>query len=867
MLRGPNIWASFPVIEAWIDLGDLNETSSETVPGFNDRLKEWLPSLIEHRCSVGERGGFFQRLDRGTYPAHILEHITLELQCLAGTPVGFGKARAVTEPGVYRVVFRYEDETLGKEALNTGRRLLLAALHNTPFDIAAEVERLRGIAYDNLLGPSTRSIVKAAKDRGIPTRRLNQYSLVQLGYGAKQKRIQAAETSLTGAIAEGIAQDKEMTRKLLSAAGVPTPYGWVVTDVEAACAAAEEIGFPVVVKPSDGNQGKGVATNLTSLEEVRTAFEAASKISSSMVVETHIPGDDYRLLIVGNKLSAAARRDPAHIIGNGKDSIAQLVEETNRDPRRADGHAAALSKIKIDEIALAVLISQGYTPDAIPPRGEKILIRRNANLSTGGTAVDVTDEVHPEVAKRAIEAARVVGLDIAGVDVVARGIATPLEESGGVVVEVNAAPGLRMHLEPSEGTPRSVGNDIVSTLFADGDHGRIPIVAVSGVNGKTTTVRSIAHILRYSGLRVGMTTTDGVYLDTRRIEAGDCSGPRSAGKILMNPFVDAAVFETARGGILREGLGFDRCDVAVMTNIGDGDHLGLNEIHTPEDLAWVKQCIVDSVCEGGTAVLNGADPLVVRMAKDCRGTPLFFARDERCDVIAGQRAAGGRVVFVRNGQIVLAEGPNETELIDIASVPLTCGGKALFHVENILAAVGAAWSLGIPLDTLRDSLRLVSNATADTRGRFSIVEINGGTVVVDYGHNTDALGAVVATLDTFPATRRSAVYGVAGDRRDIDIIDQGKILGRAFDKIYIYEDDDCLRGRAYGDTVKLFREGIELPENRAAEVIPVVGSLKACQLAVEALQPGELLLLQIDNIDASIAWIQECLQGKSKNPT
>ncbi len=705
-LRGPNLWANFPVLEAWVDLGPLKDTSSDEAPGFNDRLMAWLPTMVEHRCSVGTRGGFFERLRRGTYPAHILEHVTLELLALAGSDVGYGRARETSEEGVYKVVVEYEEETSAREALKVGRELVLAALHDRPFDVAAEVARIRDILHEARLGPSTGSIVKAAKDRGIPTRRLNTGSLVQLGWGARQRRILTAETDRTGAIAQEIAQDKELTRSLLAPIGVPVPAGRPVASADDAWAAARELGVAVVVKPRYGNQGRGVATDLTTEAQVRAAHDAAHAESSdgSVIVETFAPGDDYRVLVVGDRVVAAARREPAHVVGDGRSTVAELVAIKNTDPRRGDGHATSLSKIKLDDIALAVLADQGLNPQSVPAEGRKVPIRRNANLSTGGTAEDVTDRVHPEVAARCIEAARMVGLDVAGIDVVARDIAVPLEDQAGVIVEVNAGPGLRMHLEPSSGSPRPVGEAIIDLMFPDGQNGRVPLVAVTGTNGKTTVTRFIASIVRGTGRTVGMTCTEGIYINERRIESGDCSGPGSASAVLMHPRVEAAVLETARGGILRAGLAFDRCDVAVVTNIGEGDHLGLHDIHTLDKLSQVKRTIVEAVGPKGSAVLKADDPLVAAMAEHCPGSVVFFAQDGDLPVIAAHRSEGGRAAFVRDEWIVLAEGPRETSLIALADVPLTHGGRVSFQIENALSSAAAAWSLGLSMDAIRTGL-------------------------------------------------------------------------------------------------------------------------------------------------------------------
>jgi cyanophycin synthetase len=509
-LRGPNMWARFPVLEAWVDLQDLKDSPSDEIPGFNDRLMSWLPTMIEHRCSIGERGGFFERLRRGTFQAHILEHVTLELQELAGTPVGFGKARETSEDGVYKVVVQYREEALARACLEEARELCLAAVHDRPYDAAATIQKLRDVAYLACLGPSTAAIVAAAKARGIPARRLNTGSLVQLGHGVKQRRILTAETDRTGAVAEAIAQDKQLTRTLLRAVGVPVPEGRPVTSAEDAWEAACEVGPPVVVKPRDGNHGRGVAIGVTTREQVMNAYDEALKEGEGVLVERYAVGADHRLLVVGNRVVAAVRREPPQVVGNGRSTISELVDQLNRDPRRSGDLSAGLRTITFDPVALSVLAEQGYAPESIPPAGSRVLIQRKVNIFTGGTATDVTDEVHREVAARAVEAARAVGLDVAGIDLMANDIGQPLEEQGGAVVEVNAGPGLQMHLEPTSGNPRPVGEAIVASLFTDGEDGRIPIVAVTGVNGKTTTARLVAHILATAGYAVGMTCTDGI---------------------------------------------------------------------------------------------------------------------------------------------------------------------------------------------------------------------------------------------------------------------------------------------------------------------------------------------------------------------
>ncbi len=863
-LRGPNIWARFPVLEAWVDLGGLKDTASNEVPGFNDRLMAWLPTMIEHRCSVGERGGFFERLRRGTYPAHILEHVCLELQSLAGTPVGFGKARETHEEGVYKVVVRYKEEALGRAALETAKALLLAAIHDQPFDVADEVRKLRDLAHEVCLGPSTAAIVEAAQKRNVPFKRLNEGSLIQLGWGWKQRRIWTAETSRTSAIAEGIAQDKELTRRLLAAIGVPVPEGRAVTDADDAWAAAEEIEGPVVVKPQYGNQGRGVATNLTTREQVVAAYEAAKEHGSSIVVERYAPGDDHRILIVGGKLVAAAKREPAQVIGDGVRTVGELVAEVNKDPRRSDGHSTVLSHIKIDAIALGVLAEQGLTPDSVPAFDRKVLIRRNANLSTGGTAIDVTDKVHPDVVARAVEAARMVGLDIAGVDLVCQDISRPIEPQGGAIVEVNAGPGLRMHIEPSEGQPRPVGEAIIDMLFPPGDDGRVPVVAVTGVNGKTTTTRLIAHLIKGAGLKVGVTLTDGIYIGDRRIDNGDCSGPLSAQTVLMHPFVEAAVCETARGGILRAGLGFDACDVSVVTNIGEGDHLGINDVETVEELAAVKETIVYATAPTGTAVLKADDPLVAGMARWARGKITFFSRDPEFPLIQEHRAAGGRAVIVRENAVVLAEGADETCLINLAEVPLTFNGRIGFQVENVLAAVGAAWALDLGHETIRSGLETFTSEPHQVPGRFNVFETRGATVIVDYSHNPSAVIALIEALEHFPNPHRTIAFSAAGDRRDCDIVRQGELLGGAFDHVIVFED--CNRGRPEGEVMSLLKQGAERGRRASAITATPGNERETIELALSGLRPGHLLVLQPDDIEATVAFVKSWLLEQRPTP-
>ena len=842
VLRGPNLWSRHTAIEAIVSCTET-ECDIEGLPGFEVRLRARFP----HIGSLHPAGAV-----KATSMAHALESAALALQSQAGCPVTFSRTVPTIETGVYQVIVEYSEESVGRLAFELAQQLCLAAVEDKPFDLADALKRLRDEDEDIRLGPSTGSIVTAALKRGIPYRRLTQGSMVQFGWGSRQKRIQAAETSATSAIAESIAQDKELTKMLLHAAGVPVPIGRVVETVEDAWAAAQEIAAPVVIKPRDGNQGKGVAVNISTKEQVTAAFNAAVKISDEIIVERYLPGHDYRLLVIGKNLVAAARRDPPQVIGDGVHTIRQLVDKVNSDPLRGDGHATSLTKIRFDDIALATLAKQNYDAESIPPQGARVVLRNNANLSTGGTATDVTDDVHPELAARAVAAAQMVGLDICGVDIVCNSVHKPLEEQEGGIVEVNAAPGLRMHLSPSYGKGRAVGEAIIDTMFEDGDDGRIPVVAVAGTNGKTTTVRLITHLLAQQGLRVGMTNTDGVYIDKQRIDTGDCSGPRSARNVLFHPDVDAAVLETARGGVLREGLGFDRCNVAVVTNIGMGDHLGLSYISTVEDLAVVKRMIVENVAATGYAVLNAADPMVSNMAQSCPGEVIFFALDPLHPIMATHRAQGRRVVFRDGGDIVAAQGAQEVRLA-LKDIPLTRNGGIGFQVENTMASVAAVWALNQSWELIRAGLRSFISDVGTAPGRFNLFDYRGATLIADYGHNPDAINALVKAVESIPAKRRSVVISGAGDRRDIDIRQQTEILGDAFDQVILYQDQ-CQRGRADGEVLALLRAGLE-NASRTKETKEIYGEFLAIDTALASLAEGDLCLILIDQVEEALAHI------------
>ena len=849
-LRGPNLWSRNTAIECIVHCTE-QECDFTQIAHFETRVRARFPAIGSLQA---------QGMDNLLSIGHVLESAALALQAQAGCPVTFSRTHATVEANTFQVVVEYTEEAVGRRAIELADALVQAALNDTPFDAPAAIAELRELDEHERMGPSTQSIVDAAVARGIPFKRLTAGSLVQLGWGSKARKFQAAEVDQTSSVAEAIAQDKDLTKRLLHAAGVPVPLGRPVVDVQDAWAVAQEVGladgWPVVVKPQDGNQGKGVTVNITTRPQLEAAYATALAYGSQVMVERFLPGHDFRLLVVGNQLVAAARRDPPQVLGDGVHSVAQLVEQVNQDPRRGSGHGTALTKIRLDDIALGRLASEGLTPDSIPAQGQRVVLRNNANLSTGGSATDVTDDVHPTIAARAIEAAASIGLHICGVDVIAESMLKPLEAQGGGIVEVNAAPGLRMHLAPSFGKARNVGQPMVDLLFPAHDDGRIPVVAVTGTNGKTTTTRLIAHIFSAQGLRVGMTNTDGVYVAGRQIDSGDCSGPKSARNVLAHPEVDAAVLECARGGVLREGLGFDRCQVAVVTNVGEGDHLGLNYITTVEDVMVLKRVIVQNVAPNGYAVLNAMDPHVAPMARVCTGQVIFFGADRHHPIMATHRAQGQRVVYVDPAKacIVAAEGGMK-ESIALADIPLTHNGAIGFQVDNAMASVAAAWAAGLPWETIRRGLASFHNDSANAPGRFNVMDYRGATIIADYGHNPDAIRALVQAVDAMPGNKRSVVISGAGDRRDQDIIEQTRILGAAFDEVILYQDA-CQRGRADGEVLALLRQGLEgAPRTRYSTEIH--GEFAAIDHALGRLAPGDLCLVLVDQVEEALAHLQQ----------
>jgi len=697
-LRGPNIWTYVPALEVWIDIGELEDSPSNTIPGFVDRLIDWLPALHEHTCSYEERGGFVRRLREGTWPGHILEHVTLELQNQAGMKGNFGKARETSERGVYKVVVISGNHTVSRAAILAARELVLSAMDDRPFDVKAAISELRDLVDEHCLGPSTGCIVEAAQDRRIPSIRLNDGNLVQLGYGRKLRRIWTAETDRTAAIAEGISRDKDLTKRLLAGCGVPVPEGREVSDADDAWAAAEDIGVPVVVKPANANHGRGVSAELTKREEVATAYELARRYSKYVLVERFIPGNEHRLLVVGKQMVAAVAGETVWITGDGRSTVRQLLDsQINIDPRRGPEQEFPLDLLipERDAKLRFELERQGYSADAVPADGARVLVQRNGNI-----AYDVTDQVHPDTARLVALAARVVGLDIAGIDLVVEDIRRPLREQGGAIVEVNAGPGLLMHLKPAIGAPRPVGRAIVDHLFATADDGRIPVIGVSGTRGKTTVARLIAHLMRFSGQRVGLACSDGLYLDSRRLEDGDAARFEPSQRVLMNPGAEVAVIENSFETILKEGLAYDRCQVGVLTRIDPEAHFGDYYIDSSDRVFNVLRSQIDVVLRRGTGVLNADDPLQAEMAELCDGEVIWYSTHADNGIVASHVQSGGRAVIVRDGQIRLLEAERTEVLCPLASLPLT-DGEPLHATENLLAALAAAWSLGLSPVALR----------------------------------------------------------------------------------------------------------------------------------------------------------------------
>ncbi|HPE82117.1 MAG: cyanophycin synthetase [Aequorivita sp.] len=863
-MRGPNYWSvrRHKLIVMVLDLEEMEELPSNKIEGFSDRLKTMFPSMYSHRCSVGEPGGFFQRVEEGTWMGHIIEHIALEIQTLADMDTGFGRTRDYGEKGVYNVVFSYVEENVGRYAAKAAVDICKALISGDSYDLEADIQRMREIREDERLGPSTGSIVEEAESRGIPWIRLNKYSLCQLGYGANQKRIQATVTSETSSIGVEIACDKEDTKYLLEQAEVLVPRGDIIgreSSLEAAC---RYVGFPLVVKPVGGNHGRGITVNIKNYEDALVAFQAAKNVSSKVIIEKYITGEDYRLLVINNVLVAAAKRTPANVVGDGKSTIKELVEEVNKDPRRGYGHENVLTKITINDLTKTIIAAKGYTEDSVPKEGEIVILKDTANLSTGGTAEDVTDIVHPSNVSMAERISKIIDLDICGIDIMTTDISKPLEETGGAVLEVNAGPGFRMHLAPTTGLPRNVAAPVVDKLFPQqGNTGRIPIIATTGTNGKTTTTRLIAHMAKMKGYRVGYTTSDGVYIQNRLLMKGDCTGPASAEFVLKDPTVNFAVLECARGGLLRAGLGFKKCDVGIVTNVA-ADHLGLKGIHTVEQLAKVKGVIPETVLPDGYAILNADDDLVYEMRRSINCNLALFSMDEENPRIKALQKLGGITAVYENGYVTLCRGTWKMRIMKAENIPLTYGGKATFMIQNILPAIIAANVRGIGIEDMKIALETFIPSASQTPGRLNLFQFENFSILLDYAHNPAGMRALQKFTDNLEATVKVGIIAGVGDRREEDTNELGSIAAEMFDEIIIRQDKN-LRGKSEEELIKMLETGIKMKDpNKKTIIIP--SEKEAITHAVKNAKKGSLIICCSDVIPDALELVMKFKEQESK---
>jgi cyanophycin synthetase len=844
-----------------LDLEEMEERPTNKIKGFRERLEKMFPSLQTHHCSEGHAGGFFKRVDEGTWMGHVVEHIALEIQTLAGMDVGFGRTRSTAEPGVYNVVFTYMEEKVGIYAAKAAVRIAEALVEGVEYDLEADLQQMREIREDERLGPSTGSIVQEAQARGIPWIRLNRNSLVMLGYGKNQKRIQATITSQTSSIAVEIACDKEDTKNLLEAANIPVPRGRIIYDEEDLDAAIASIGYPLVLKPINGNHGRGATINIKTRPEAIEALAVAKKISRSVICEKFVTGFDHRLLVIDYRFVAAAKRTPALVTGDGKSTIRQLIDEVNKDPRRGYGHEKVLTSIKVDDNTMQILNEKGMNVDSVIPKGEVLFLKSTANISTGGTATDVTDLVHPHNVFMAERIARIVGLDVCGIDIMTDDISESLTESGGAILEVNAAPGFRMHLAPTDGLPRNVAEPVIDMLFPPGQPFRIPIVAVTGTNGKTTTTRLIAHMAKTVGNNVGFTTTDGIYIQNIMMQRGDCTGPQSAEFVLKDPTVDFAVLECARGGILRAGLGFHRCDIGIVTNVA-ADHLGLRDINTLDDMARVKSVVVESVRDEGTAILNADDELVANMARNLKCKIAYFSMDEKNPLIREHCDKGGLAAIAENGYITICKGNWKIRVEKIVNIPLTFRGKAVFMVQNILPAVLTGFIRNFKIEEIRLALETFIPSPVQTPGRMNLFEFRKFSVMVDYAHNPAGFQAIARFLEKIEAKPKIGIIAGVGDRRDDDIISLGTLAAKMFDEIIIRQDRN-LRGRSELEIIDLMVKGIQsVDTNRKYHVIP--SEKEAIEFAFKTAKKGSFIVICSDVVPDALDQVMRYKEEEDK---
>lgn len=862
-MRGPNYWSirRHKLIVMVLDLEKMEDYPSNKIEGFSERLQNMFPTMYSHRCSVGEPGGFFQRVEDGTWMGHIIEHIALEIQTLADMDTGFGRTRDYGEKGVYNVVFSYIEENVGRYAAKAAVDICEALIAAKEYDLEADIQKMREIREDERLGPSTGSIVEEAESRGIPWIRLNKYSLCQLGYGANQKRIQATVTSETSSIGVEIACDKEDTKYLLEQAEVEVPRGDIIGRESSLKDACNYVGFPLVVKPVGGNHGRGITVNIRNYEDAVVAFHAAKQVSPKVIIEKFITGEDYRLLVINNVLVAAAKRTAANVVGDGKSTIKELVEIVNSDSRRGYGHENVLTKITINDLTKTILAANGYTEDSVPSKDEIVILKDTANLSTGGTAEDVTDIVHPSNVSMAERISKIIDLDICGIDIMTTDISQPLSETGGAILEVNAGPGFRMHLAPTSGLPRNVAAPVVDKLFPNhGDTGRIPIIAITGTNGKTTTTRLIAHMAKMKGYRVGYTTSDGVYIQNRLLMKGDCTGPASAEFVLKDPTVNFAVLECARGGLLRAGLGFKKCDIGIVTNV-EADHLGLKGIHTVEQLAKVKGVIPETVLPDGYAILNADDDLVYEMRRNIKCNLALFSLDEENPRIKALQKMGGITAVYENGYVTLCRGTWKMRVMKAENIPLTYGGKAIFMIQNILPAIIAANVRGINIEDMKIALETFIPSASQTPGRLNLFQFENFTILLDYAHNPAGMRALQKFTDNLEATVKVGIIAGVGDRREEDTNQIGSIAAEMFDEIIIRQDKR-LRGRTEEELIKMLVDGINMKDpNKKTTIIP--SEKEAITYAVNNAKKGSLIILCSDVIPDALDLVMKFKEQES----
>jgi cyanophycin synthetase len=856
VLKGPNIWSTRrkKLIQMRLDLEDLEQRPTNKIEGFRERIEKLMPSLYSHRCSPGHEGGFFERVDDGTWMGHVIEHIALELQSLAGMETGFGRTRETKTPGTYNVVFNYIEETVGVYAAEASVRIAEAIISGEDYDIENDIMTMKKMRERERFGPSTASIVEEAVARKIPFIRLNRSSLVQLGYGVNQVRFRATMTDKTSSIAVDIAGNKDETKRILQEQAIPVAKGMTISSDEDLEIALTQIGFPLVFKPLNGNHGKGATINVKTREEAIEAFAYAQKYSHRVILERFITGHDFRILVIDNRMVAAAQRVPAHVVGNSKNTVQELIDIENSDPRRGYGHENVLTEITVDRDTLDLLDKKGYTLDTIPPKSEIVYLKSTANLSTGGTSIDVTDMVHPQNVFMCERIARVIGLDICGIDIMAKNLTELLTKNGGVVLEVNAAPGFRMHLAPSEGLPRNVAAPVIDMLYPPGKSARIPIIAVTGTNGKTTTTRLIAHIVKNNGFRVGFTTSDGVYIQNSMLLKGDTTGPISAEFVLKDPTVEFAVLETARGGILRSGLGFGHCDIAVITNIQE-DHLGISDIHTLEDLARVKQVVVKSIKNDGWAILNADNKHCVKIGKDAHCNVAYFTMDEKNPVVKEHCRKGGIAAVYENGYITIKKGDWKIRIEKVTHIPITFNGTVGFMTQNVLAASLATFVWGFKIEDIRLSLETFIPSAAQTPGRMNIFELKECKIMVDFAHNPDGLRGIKDFLSTLDIKKSTGIISGTGDRRDEDLREIGRISAEMFDNVIICQEK-YLRGRERDEIVKLLIEGLK--EVKPEIDIQIINKAKeAFNHAVKNIIPGSFVTIIGDSVSNAVELVQD----------